>query len=103
MIINLHTGESEWIAPVYTEQARVAVVTGFPRALSLPPLAMATMSKIFGAGGFKLGTVTMEYTTIITLVISAIVMIVLFTFTQRTRLGRAMRCVCCVRPCPVTG
>lgn len=54
MIINLHNDESEWIAPAYTEQARVAVVTGFPRALSMPPLAMATMSKIFGAGGWPM-------------------------------------------------
>jgi branched-chain amino acid transport system permease protein len=35
----------------------------------------------------------MEYTTVITLVISGIVMLVLYAFTQRTRLGRAMRCV----------
>ena len=47
----------------------------------------------FAAGGISIGTVTMEYTTIITIVISAVVMIVLYEFTQKTRLGRAMRCV----------
>ena len=79
-----------------------ALITAIAMSLFLENLAQAipaigpnpkVSSQIFSAGGFKIGTVTMEYTTIITLVISAIVMIVLFTFTQRTRLGRAMRCV----------
>ena len=50
-------------------------------------------SQIFKAGGIHIGSVTMEYTTIITLVLSAVVMLILYAFTQKTRLGRAMRCV----------
>ena len=79
-----------------------ALITAIAMSLFLENLAQAipaigpnpkVSSQIFGNGGFKLGTVTMEYTTVITLVISGIVMLVLYAFTQRTRLGRAMRCV----------
>ena len=79
-----------------------ALITAIAMSLFLENLAQAipaigpnpkVSSQIFRAGGIRLGSVTMEYTTIITLVISAVVMLVLFAFTQKTRLGRAMRCV----------
>ena len=50
-------------------------------------------SKFFSSGGFTIVGVTMEWTTIYTIVASAIIMVVLYQFTQRTKLGRAMRCV----------
>ena len=50
-------------------------------------------SHIFASGGVDLGGVTLEYTTILTIVIGALVCAALYLFTQRTRLGRAMRCV----------
>lgn len=50
-------------------------------------------SQIFSTGGFTIAGVTMEWTTVYTIVISAVVMVALYTFTQKTRMGRAMRCV----------
>lgn len=50
-------------------------------------------SKFFSTGGFTLAGVTMEWTTVYTIVASGIIMIALYQFTQRTKLGRAMRCV----------
>lgn len=40
-----------------------------------------------------IGNVQITYATIITVVVSAIIMVALYEFTQKTRLGRAMRCV----------
>ena len=50
-------------------------------------------SQIFAPGGIEIGNVTLEYPTIFTIIISAVVMLLLYWFTQRTRMGRAMRCV----------
>ena len=82
--------------------AMTALITAIAMSLFLENLAQAipaigpnpkVASQIFSAGGISIGPVTLEYTTIITIVISAVVMIVLWEFTQKTRLGRAMRCV----------
>lgn len=79
-----------------------ALITAIAMSLFLENLAQAipaigpnpkVASQIFAAGGLTIAGVTMEYTTILTIAISAIVMVVLFQFTQKTRLGRAMRCV----------
>lgn len=79
-----------------------ALITAIAMSLFLENLAQAiptigpnpkVASQIFAAGGVSIGGVTMEYTTILTIVISAIVMVALFQFTQHTRVGRAMRCV----------
>ncbi len=79
-----------------------ALITAIAMSLFLENLAQAipaigpnpkVADQIFTAGGFKIGSVTFEYTTVITIVISAVIMIVLYMFTQKTRLGRAMRCV----------
>ena len=79
-----------------------ALITAIARSLLLENLAQAipaigpnpkVASQIFTAGGISFAGVTLEYTTLLTIVISAIVMVVLFQFTQRTKLGRAMRCV----------
>ena len=79
-----------------------ALITAIAMSLLLENLAQAipaigpnpkVASQIFTAGGISFEGVTLEYTTLLTIVISAIVMVVLFQFTQRTKLGRAMRCV----------
>ena len=79
-----------------------ALITAIAMSLLLENLAQAipaigpnpkVASQIFAAGGVDLGGVTMEYTTILTLVIGACVCAALYLFTQKTRLGRAMRCV----------
>ena len=79
-----------------------ALITAIAMSLLLENLAQAipaigpnpkVASQIFTAGGISFAGVTLEYTTLLTIVISAIVMVVLFQFTQWTKLGRAMRCV----------
>lgn len=79
-----------------------ALITAIAMSLLLENLAQAipaigpnpkVASQIFAAGGVDLGGVTMEYTTILTVVIGACVCAALYLFTQKTRLGRAMRCV----------
>lgn len=50
-------------------------------------------SKIFTSGGVRIADVTLDWTTILTICISIVVMIVLYQFTQKTKVGRAMRCV----------
>ncbi len=79
-----------------------ALITAIAMSLFLENLAQAipaigpnpkVASQMFASGGFKIGSVTLEYTTVITIAISAVVMVVLYEFTQKTRLGRAMRCV----------
>ena len=42
---------------------------------------------------FKIGSFTISEATVITIVVSALVMIALYWFTQSTKTGRAMRCV----------
>ena len=79
-----------------------ALITAIAVSLCLENLAQAipvigpnpvVASQIFSTGGFTVAGVMMEWTTVYTIVISAVVMIVLYEFTQKTRLGRAMRCV----------
>jgi len=79
-----------------------SLITAIAMSLFLENIAQAipaigpnpkVSSQIFNAGGFSIAGVTMEWTTVYTIVISAVVMWALYTFTQRTRMGRAMRCV----------
>lgn len=79
-----------------------ALITAIAMSLFLENLSQAipaigpnpkVSSQIFASGGVDLGGVTLEYTTILTIVIGALVCAALYLFTQRTRLGRAMRCV----------
>ncbi len=79
-----------------------ALITAIAMSLFLENLAQAipaigpnpkVASQIFAAGGVDVAGVTMEYTTILTIIIGACVCIALYAFTQRTKLGRAMRCV----------
>ena len=79
-----------------------ALITAIAMSLFLENLAQAipaigpnpkVASQIFAAGGLRIAGVTLEYTTLLTIAISAVVMVVLYEFTQKTRLGRAMRCV----------
>lgn len=79
-----------------------ALITAIAVSMLLENLAQAipaigpnpvVASQIFSTGGFAVAGVTMEWTTVLTIVISAIVMVVLYQFTQKTKLGRAMRCV----------
>ena len=79
-----------------------ALITAIAMSLFLENLAQAipaigpnpkVASQIFAAVGVQIGSVTLEYTTILTIIISAVVMVLLYEFTQKTRLGRAMRCV----------
>ncbi len=85
-----------------TGTAMTALITAIAMSLFLENLAQAipaigpnpkVSSQIFASGGINIGSVTMEYTTIITILISAVIMVILYEFTQKTRLGRAMRCV----------
>ena len=82
--------------------AMTALITAIAMSLCLENLAQAipaigpnpkVASQIFSAGGLRIAGVTLEYTTLLTIAISAVVMVVLYEFTQTTRLGRAMRCV----------
>ena len=79
-----------------------ALITAIAVSLLLENLAQAipqigpnpkVASKIFVAGGITISGVTLEWTTILTIVISVMVMVALYMFTQKTRIGRAMRCV----------
>lgn len=82
--------------------AMTALITAIAVSLILENLAQAlpvigpnpkVATQIFTTGGFSVAGVTMEWTTVYTIVISAIVMVALYEFTQKTRLGRSMRCV----------
>ena len=79
-----------------------ALITAIAMSLMLENLAQAipqigpnpkVSSQIFPASGIHLGSVTMEWATILTILIGGAVMLVLYAFTQKTKLGRAMRCV----------
>lgn len=79
-----------------------ALITAIAVSLLLENLAQAippigpnpkVAIQIFKAGGVKISGVTLEWTTILTIAISVIVMVALYFFTQKTRIGRAMRCV----------
>ena len=82
--------------------AMTALITAIAMSLMLENLAQAipqigpnpkVSSQIFPASGIHLGSVTMEWATILTILIGGAVMLVLYAFTQKTKLGRAMRCV----------
>ena len=79
-----------------------ALITAIAMSLFLENLAQAIpaigpnpiiASSFFGDGGIAIGGVTLEFKTIYTIVVSAVVMFLLYIFTQKTRMGRAMRCV----------
>jgi len=77
-----------------------ALITAIAMSLLLENLAQVIFgsnprisSKIFGEVSFKLGSVPLDLTMILTIVISAIVMAGLYFFTQKTKIGRAMRAV----------
>lgn len=82
--------------------AMTALITAIAVSLLLENLAQAipfigpnpkVASKLLPTGGFSVAGVTMEWTTIYTIAISAVIMVILYQFTQRSKLGRAMRCV----------
>lgn len=79
-----------------------ALITAIAVSLCLENLAQAipfigpnpiVASKLFPTGGFTVAGVTMEWTTVYTILASAVIMVLLYQFTQKSKLGRAMRCV----------
>lgn len=79
-----------------------ALITAIAMSLVLENLAQAipaigpnprTVNSIFETGGFSVAGATLSTATIITIAVSLAVMFILYTFTQNTRLGRAMRAV----------
>ena len=79
-----------------------ALITAIAMSLLLENLAQAipaigpnpkVMGQIFGSGGITIGGITLETTTILTILISALVMIVLQLFVNKTKIGCAMRAV----------
>ena len=79
-----------------------ALITAIALSLFLENLAQAipaigpnpmVAGTFFESGGFRVAGVTLDYTTIYTIAVSAVVMLLLFIFTQKTKMGRAMRCV----------
>lgn len=79
-----------------------ALITAIAMSLLLENLAQAIPAigpnpkvapQIFSSGGVAVAGVTLEFTTIYTIVISGIIMLLLWEFTQKTKMGRAMRCV----------
>ena len=79
-----------------------ALITAIAVSLLLENLAQAipqigpnpkVANQIFNLGGIQIENVTLDWTTVLTIGISVVVMIALYQFTQKTRIGRAMRCV----------
>lgn len=79
-----------------------ALITAIAMSLFLENLAQAipaigpnpmVAGTFFTNGGIDIAGVRLEYTTIYTIVVSAVVMLLLYVFTQKTKVGRAMRCV----------
>lgn len=79
-----------------------ALITAIAMSLVLENLAQAipaigpnpkVMGQIFGSGGITILGITVETTTILTIIISALVMIVLHIFVNKTKIGCAMRAV----------
>ena len=79
-----------------------ALITAIAVSLLLENLAQAipqigpnpkVASQIFAAGGIRIANVTLDWTTMLTICISVVVMVALYQFTQKTKIGRAMRCV----------
>jgi len=79
-----------------------ALITAISMSLVLENLAQAipamgpnprVVDAIFPSGGPSIAGATLSWSTIITIVVSAVVMTLLYFFVQRTSLGRAMRAV----------
>lgn len=79
-----------------------ALITAISVSLVLENLAQAipamgpnprVVNSIFGNEGITVAGASLSYVTIITIVVSAIVMLLLYTFTQKSKTGRAMRAV----------
>ena len=79
-----------------------ALITAVAMSLFLENLAQAIPAigpnpiiagQLFASGGVRIAGVTLDFITIYTIAGSAVVMLLLYVFTQKTRLGRAMRCV----------
>ena len=79
-----------------------ALITAIAMSLLLENLAQAIpaigpdpkiASQIFSSGGITVSGVMLDYKTIYTIIISALIMCALYLFTQKTKMGRAMRCV----------
>ena len=79
-----------------------ALITAIAMSLLLENLAQAIpaigpdpkiASQIFGSGGITVSGVMLDYKTVYTIIVSALIMCALYLFTQKTKLGRAMRCV----------
>ena len=79
-----------------------ALITAVAMSLFLENLAQAIPAigpnqiiagQLFASGGVRIAGVTLDFITIYTIAVSAVVMLLLYVFTQKTRLGRAMRCV----------
>jgi len=79
-----------------------ALITAIAVSLVLENLAQAipaigpnprTVDSIFAAGGVSISGATLSWATLITIIVSLVIMLVLYTFTRSTKLGRAMRAV----------
>lgn len=79
-----------------------SLITAIAMSLFLENMAQAipaigpnpkVAAQIFSTGGVSVGGVTLEYTTLLTIAIGVCVCLVLYEFTQKAKLGRAMRCV----------
>ncbi len=79
-----------------------ALITAIAMSLLLENLAQAIppigptpkpMSLVFSDGGINIFGISLDYVTILTIVVSAVVMLALQIFVKKTKLGRAMRAV----------
>lgn len=79
-----------------------ALITAIAMSLFLENLAQAipvigpnpkTMSVFYPTGGISIAGVKLGWTTIITIIVSALIMVILQLFVKRTKLGKAMRAV----------
>lgn len=82
--------------------AMSALITAIAMSLFLENLAQAipaigpnpkVATQIFLSSGIKIGKVTLDSSTILTIIIGLAVMLGLYFFIQKTKIGRAMRCV----------
>ena len=82
--------------------AMSALITAIAMSLFLENLAQAipaigpnpkVATQIFPSSGIMIGKVTLDSSTILTIIIGLAVMLGLYFFIQKTKIGRAMRCV----------
>ena len=82
--------------------AMSALIMAIAMSLFLENLAQAipaigpnpkVATQIFPSSGIKIGKVTLDSSTILTIIIGLAVMLGLYFFIQKTKIGRAMRCV----------